>query len=377
VVLLVSSGLLSKSLRNLQEVDPGIGVSGLLIMPISLTGPRYFGGDTGNEGYAPFFRDVVQRISTIPGVASASWVPDPPIYGRNMTTTVRTEETIEDETSPSVGFHTVGPDYFETMGIPLIAGRGITRADDEGAVPIAVVDEVFAEQMWPSERALGKRIYAWSTWYTIVGVAGRIHHGGLRRDAEPEVYVSGLQTPIAFNRQRIVIRSLAPLGTLAPQLREAVWEVDPTVPVPSIDTMEDRVSVVLREPRFHVVLMGSFSFTALVLTLAGIYGLMSYWVTTRTREVGLRMALGARGSQVLWAVSRNSLFLISVGLAVGLGLAAASSRLLEAILFAVSTLDLPTFAMVAGGVGAIALLACLVPAARATRTDPTKALRCE
>jgi len=375
VVLLVGSGLLTKSLIKIQSVDPGISVSGLLVMPIRLTGPQYFGGEFGNEGYSPFFRDVVQRITDIPGVASASWVPDPPIYGRNMTTTVKTEETYEDEAPQSFGFHTVGPDYFETMGIPIRRGRGITRADDEGVLPVAVVDEVFSELFWPNENPIEKRIYAWGRWFTIVGVAGRIYHGGLHRDAAPEVYVSAIQTPVAFGQQRIVIRTRAPLAALAPQLRAAVWEVDPTVPVPSIEAMDARVSEVLREPRFHVALMGSFSLAALVLTLAGIYGLMSYWVTTRTREVGLRMALGARTGQVLWAVSRTALSLVLIGLAVGLCLAAASSRLLDSILFSVSTLDPATFGMVAAGMGAIALLACLVPASRATRIDPTRSLR--
>jgi ABC-type antimicrobial peptide transport system permease subunit len=175
----------------------------------------------------------------------------------------------------------------------------------------------------------------------------------------------------------IVIRSSAPLETLAPRFRAAVREVDPTVPVFTIEAMEDRVSVVLREPRFYLALMGAYSLTALVLTLAGVYGLMSYWVTARTQEVGLRMALGARAGQVLWAVSRPGLLLLLWGLMVGLGLAAAASRLLDALLFGISALDPGTFGLVAGAVGSIALLATLVPAARATRIDPTTALRWE
>lgn len=377
VVLLVSAGLLAKSLFRLQDVDPGIEVEGLIVMPIQLTGPRYYAEDSGAEEYVFFFREVAQRMAEIPGVVSASWVPDPPIYGRNMIGPVWTEEMVGEDTPPLPGIHPVGPNYFDVMGIPVIAGRGITWADDEAAVAIAVVDRIAAEQLWPSQDPLGKRLEIWDSWFTVVGVVGNIRHRGLSGEAEPEVYISALQKAVQNSTQRIVIRSPAPREALAPHLREAVWEVDPTVPVPSIETMEGRVSVVLREPRFYVFLMGAFSLIALVLTLAGIYGLMSYWVNTRTPEVGLRMALGARSDQVVWAVSRQALLLLLAGLTVGLGLAAASTRLLEALLFAVSALDLPTFGMVAGGVGVIALLACLVPAARATRIDPTTALRGE
>jgi len=376
VVLLVGAGLLSKSLLELQDVDPGIDVDGLFVMPIMPTGLDLRGGDATVEAYTTFFGDVVRKIRSIPGVASASWAPDLPLYGRQMSAPAHPEETVEDETSPVMGFHPVGPNYFETTGLPVLSGRGITWEDDAANVRVAVVNEVAAEQLWPSRDPLGRNIHIWGTWFNVVGVVGRVHYG-LSGDAEPEIYVPAMQETRLNLQQRVVVRSSLPLESLAPSLRQAVWEVNPTIPVPNMEAIEDRYSVVLQEPRFYVVLMSAFSLAALLLTLAGIYGLMSYWLSMRTSEVGIRMALGARAGHVLWLVSRQALLLLLVGLAVGLGLAAASSRLLDAILFAVSTLDLQTFGVVAGGVAAIALLACLVPAARVTRTDPAKALRCE
>jgi len=376
VVLLVGAGLLSKSLLELQDVDPGIDVEGLFVMPIMPTGPELTAGDATVEAYATFFGDVVRKIGSIPGVASASWAPDLPLYGRQMSSPAQTEETVEDETSPVMGFHPVGPDYFETMGIPVLGGRGITREDDAANVRVAVVDEVAAEQLWPSQDPLGRNVHIWGSLFNVVGVVGAVHYG-VSGDTEPEIYVPAMQKTTLNVQQRVVVRSSLPLESLAPSLRQAVWEVNPTIPVPSMEAVEDRFSVVLQEPRFYVVLMSSFSLAALLLTLTGIYGLVSYWVSMRTREVGVRMALGARAGQVLWLVSRQALFLLLVGLAVGLGLAAASSRLLDALLFAVSAVDIPTFGVVAGVVGVIAAFACLVPAVRATRTDPTKALRCE
>jgi predicted permease len=370
VVLLFGAGLLFSTLSNLQEVDPGTRTEGLLIMPIRLTGSY----DT-EERYTAFFRDVVRQIGAIPGVMSASWVPDPPIFGRNMSSPVRTEETLAEETPPVLGVHPVGFDYFPTMGIPVTEGRGIVAADDAGRPPVAVVDKLAARQLWSSESPLGKRIFASDKWFTVVGVVGSVHQRSLATEPQPEVYLSALQHRVRFSLNRVVIRSSAPLGTLAPALREAVWEVDPSVPVPSIEPVQARIAAHLREPRFNLFLMSAFSLSALFLALAGIYGLMSYWVTMRTREIGLRMALGARAGQVLWATSRQGLRLVLFGLVIGLGLAAASARLLDALLFGVPALDLPTFGMVAGGVGAIALLACMLPALRGTRIEPMRALR--
>jgi predicted permease len=372
LVLLVGAGLLSKSLLKLEEVDPGIQAEGLLVMPIRLPGSY----DTV-ERYTAYFSDVVRQVSSIPGVESASWIPDPPMYGRNMTSPVRTEETGEDEVLPVVGIHPVGPDYFPTMGIPVLNGRGITWADEASSFPVAVVDEVLADQFWPSQNPVGRRVFTRDSWFTVVGVVGRIHQATLEQEAQPAVYVSAFQDSVRLGLIRIVLRSAIPLRHLAQRVRAAVREVDPTIPARTIGTMEDRISADLRSPRFHTFLLSAFSLTAVILTLAGIYGLMLYLVTGRTREIGIRSALGAGVTHVLWTVSRQCLLLISLGLVAGIGIAAITSRLLGALLFAVSPVDPPTFGLVAAGLGLTALLACLMPAWRATRVEPTTALRWE
>jgi len=193
----------------------------------------------------------------------------------------------------------------------------------------------------------------------------------------PQVYVPALQRTQTYAQSRIVIRSALPATNLAPMLQDAVWQADPNVPVPIPENIEERISADMRDPRFHAVLLGFFSLSAAAVTLSGIYGLMSYVVTGRTREIGIRSALGAGAIHVLWTVSRPSFVLIFVGLAAGIAAAAGTSRLLGALLFAITPLDVPTFGFVAGGLGLTALFACLVPAWRATRIEPTETLRWE
>jgi putative ABC transport system permease protein len=374
VVLLVGAGLLAESLAKLRQVDPGFEAEGLLVMTIPF--PT---SSATPEARRAFALDLAQRIDAIPGVVSASWTQDPPMYWRDWSFFVRTEKTLglKLEELPHMRIHPVGPDFFTTMGIPILRGRGITRADYALNTPVVVVDEVAAEQLWPCEDPLGKRMAVVDQWYTVVGIGGPVHQESLSEPVEPQVYLPLSRHTYHDPRTAVVIRSAVPLGQIAGALRAAVWEIDRTLPIPSISRAEDQVASDLRNPRFFAVLSSGFSLSALVLTLAAIFGLMSFWVTARTREVGLRMALGARAGQVLWAVQRQCLRVVLLGLGVGLILAAGAARLLSALLFGVSPLDPSTFALVAGGLGLAALVASLVPALRATRVDPANALRSE
>jgi len=371
VVLLVGGGLLANSFMRLRQVDPGCEVENLLVMPLQLPGSY----DT-DEKYSAFFREVVERIRSLPGVESASWIPNPPLYGQNMSSPARTEEMGEEE-APHIGIHPVGPDYFETMGITVIHGRGITRTDNAANPPVAIIDELLAEEFWPSTNPIGQRLHTRETWFTVVGVTGRIHQSSLGQEIHPEIYISSLQHTVRFSLMRVVIRSAIPPENLSSSLRAAVWEVDPTLPVPTIETMKDRVSADLRDPRFYTFLFSAFSFTAVILTLAGIYALMLFLVTGRTREIGIRMALGAERGHVLWTVSRQCLGLIVVGSLIGLAAATATSRLLSGLLFGITPLDLPTYAGVAVILGLTATIACLLPTRRALRLDPMTVLRGE
>jgi putative ABC transport system permease protein len=194
--------------------------------------------------------------------------------------------------------HSVGPDYFRTLGIPVLRGRGIDWHDDGDGEPVAVVDEVAAARLWPDQDPLGRRLQlrgggGEETWYSVVGVAGSIHQWSLAENPTSHIYVPGVQRSQPYGRARVVIRSPIPSGALIESLRAAIWEVDPNVPVPVPETMEARIAEDLRDPRFNVALVGSFSLSAMLLSAGGIYALMLCLVAARTREIGIRSALGA------------------------------------------------------------------------------------
>jgi len=378
-ILLVGAGLLSGSLAKLKEVDPGIEVDGLMVIPLGFPASC----DT-DETQLAFLLDVARRIDAVPGVVSVSWSPDPPLFWRNMSTPIQTEETVDlsVEELPLIGNHAVGPGFLSTFGIPVLRGRGITWEDDATSAPVVVVDELAAERLWPEQDPLGKQLLVGGVggrepWRTVVGVAGRVHQTTLSQGATPELYVPARQFAFFPSPMGVAVRSGIPLEQVAGAMREAVWEVDRTVPIPSITPVRERISADLQIPRLIVALGSAFSLSALVLTIAAIVGLTAYSVTSRTREVGLRLALGAQGRQVLWAVMKQCLRLAVVGLGVGLALAAGASRFLGAFLFQVSPLDPLTFGATAAGLFLAALLASLVPALRATRVEPAKALRWE
>jgi putative ABC transport system permease protein len=374
VILLVGAGLLSASLARLRQVDPGMDLEGLLAMQVII--PASY---EASEAQYAFFSEVVRRIEAVPGVVSASWTPDPPMYRRNISDHVRTDDMMDAEQEGlRVGIHPVGPEFLSTMGIPLLRGRGITWSDDATGTLVTVVDELTAERLWPGQDPLGKRLaMGEGPWCVVVGVAGRVHQLALSEDPVPEIYRPSSQHPFFPSPVGVVVRVGIPVADVAPALRAAVWEVDRTTVIRSISTVEGQISADLRSPRLFAVLSAWFSLSALVLTLAAIFGLMSYWVTVRTKEVGLRMALGARPGQVLWAVQRQSMRWVLLGLAGGLAVSAAASRVLNTLLFGVSPLDPSVFAGVGVGLGLAAILASMIPALQATRVDPANVLRSE
>jgi len=374
LTLLIGAGLLLNSFMRLRTVDPGIEPRDLLIMPIRL--PRSY---TTDESQITFYSSLALRLQSVPGVRAVSWISDPPMGFCDWTTFVRIEG-VDDDPLPLITTHPVGPAYFQTMGIPLLSGREFTREDDDGGEPVAVVDDLMAETYWPEENPIGKRLCLAGDpdgpWYTVIGVVGAIRQESPASEPLPNLYLPYLQHA-NFRYLMMVIRTGLEPETIAPQLRASVWELDRHLPVPVIENMEDRIDAVLRIPRFRTFLLGIFALSALVLTLAGIYALMLYLVAGRTREIGIRVTLGATRGSVFWTVSKQCLLLIGIGTLIGLGAAALTSRVLVGFLFGITPLDLSTYVAVSIGLSVTALLSCLMPARRATRIDPSIALRWE
>ena len=273
------------------------------------------------------------------------------------------------------------PGFFAAIGIPLVRGRLIERSDDEKAARVLVVNEAFEKRFFPKGDAIGKRIRlgkltADFPWATIVGVVGDVRGFALNEPPQPTMY-----WPVAQIRETpslaIVVRTQTDPAALAPTVRSAVAEIDPAQPIYDMETLDQLVAKSLSQRRFTLTLMLMFGVTALILSASGIYGVMAFAVTQRTQEIGIRMALGARAADVLRMVVRSGMLLALLGVVAGLIGAFALTRLMSTLLFGVSPTDLLTFGLVTAGLLMVALLACYIPARRATKVDPLIALRSE
>jgi putative ABC transport system permease protein len=274
----------------------------------------------------------------------------------------------------------VTPNYFRTMGIPLLEGRDFTDEDHAKATRVTIVDARLAKQYWPNESALGKRIRfgppeSNEPWHTIVGVAGSVRHARLDRESRQTVYVPYLQIPV--RGMAVAIRTSADPESLAGAVRKEVLALDKDQPIANVLTMNEIVSRSIWAQRFYAMLFGIFAALALILAAVGIYGVMSYAITQRTREIGIRMALGAGQLNVLKLTLTQGMRLALTGVVVGLFGAFALTRLMSGMLFGVSATDSATFVSIAGLLIGVTLLACYVPARRATKVDPLVALRYE
>jgi len=274
----------------------------------------------------------------------------------------------------------VTPNYFQTMGIPLREGRDFTNADTDGALKVTIVDERLAREYWPNESPIGKRIRfgppeSNEPWHTIIGVAGIVKHARLDRDTRESIYVPFLQIPM--RSMTIAARTSTHPESLAGAIRHEVQAIDKDQPVTDVMTMTTVVSRSVWLQRFYVILFAVFAALALVLAMVGIYGVMSYAVTQRTQEIGIRMALGAQAADVLKLILGNGMALITIGVAIGLAGAFALTRLLASLLFGVAPRDIKTFLGVSAVLIVVALLACFIPARRATKVDPLVALKYE
>jgi predicted permease len=377
LVLLVGAGLLLRSFLALLKTDPGFNPDNVLTMNLVLPGAKYKEDPQRDS----FYRDLVQRVKALPGVESAAVVNYLPLGGANSSDAY----LVEGDAEPLPGqendgrYRVCSPDYFQTMKIPILKGRGFTEQDRTGANPVVIVNEALTRKHWPNEDAIGKRIRFYGPlervpWMEIVGVVRDVKHE-LNLAVTPEYYLPHAQD--SWNAMVLVARTKVEPGSLAPQIRQQVWAIDKDQPVFDVRTMQEVRSISVTLYTFSSVMVGIFAGVALLLAAFGIYGVMAFVVTQRTHEIGVRMALGARATDVLKLVVRNGMSLALIGVVAGLAGAFALTRLLQSLLFGVTPTDALTFAVVTLGLLLVALLACYIPARRATKVDPLVALRYE
>jgi putative ABC transport system permease protein len=381
LVLLVGAGLLLRSFQRLSHVDPGFNTENVLTMRTVLPGAKY----QQPEQRRAFYDEVLLRVEQLSGVESAGMVSFTPLSfsGMNFAFTVEGSRPATDMNLPLAVYRVISPDYFRTMGIPTLRGRSFDRQDTVEKPAVVVVNRKLAEQFWPGQDPIGKRLKVGpadspNPWATVIGVVGDVRQVGLQGEQRLEMYASYKQDPRGFIAPRdLVVRSKADPASIVAAVREQVWAVDKDQPVSNVRTMEQVFASAVARERFQALLLGLFAGLALVLAVVGLYGVMSYAVTQRTHEIGIRMALGAQRREVLRLIIGEGMLLTLVGVALGLGVALGVTRLMTGILYGVTATDPTTFVAVAGLLAAVAFIACYIPARRATKVDPLVALRYE
>ncbi len=387
LVLLVASGLLIRSFWRLQAVEPGFDARDLVTVRIMPPSPRY---DEPSAAVA-LYQKLAEVVAAVPGVQSVALTNHVPVTGASMPTQVHIEGRKSESGEPAL-FRTVSPEYFGTMRIPVLRGRPLERSDMTTAGANLLVNETFARRYWPGESPLGKRVsvpksvqarpdFGQLMTGTVVGVVGDVRHYGLEADLEPEVYL-----PYTANPPRwiaLVVRTHGQPGRSIPALRQAVRSVDPDLPVTGADfwmgfaTLEQYLSSDVAPRKFNMRLLSGFAGAALLLAVVGLYGVMSYIVVQRSREIAVRLAVGARPADVLRLALRGAMRLTLAGVAIGVVGALLLTRLMAGLLFGVAPTDPFTFVAVMLLVAAVSFIASYLPARRASRVDPIISLRAE
>jgi len=378
LVLLVSAGLMIRSFIKLQNVSPGFNAGNILTMQLSLPRSKY----TTPAQTAAFYQQLLSKVEALPGAESAAISISLPPNGLEVSDNFSIEEhpTPAGASDPQAPVVFISPKYFTTLGAPLLAGRYFTDNDRDGTPPVVIINDTMARQYFGEEDPIGKRFKEGvasgdNPWMEIVGVVGNVKYTGLEAKEEPAFYIPHLQNPIRF--MHLIVRATSNPGALLPAIRSEVWSLDKDLPVARVRTMDQLLSESVAQPRFRTLLLAVFAAVALLLATVGIYGVMSYSVTQRTHEIGIRMALGANPGEIVKMVVSQGLKLALIGAGVGLIGAYVATRLFENLLFDVSATDPMTFAFISVLLIATALLASYIPARRATKVDPMAALRYE
>ena len=381
LVLLVGAGLLIRSFVRLLEVDPGFRPQNVLAVSIPLPASRY--PEAVEE--ARFFERLLERVRELPGVRAAGVVTDLPLFGGSSTGfDVEGRPLSAPNERPMTDYRSASPDYFRAMGIDLVAGRAFTASDKAGSPGVAIINQTLARRYFGKQNPIGKKIGLSRPidWREIVGVVRDVRNYGLAAEVKPECYLPYLQNAPDYlagsaSWMVMVVRTgSAPIGHIA-AIKNAVERIDKDQPISTIKPMTAFLAESIAERRFNMLLLGVFATLALLLAAVGIYGVISYSVAQRRREVGIRMALGAQRSDVLGLIVRQGMRPAVFGLVIGLCVAAAMTRFITSLLFQVSTIDPIVFAGVALVLLLVAATACLVPARRASLLDPIVALRSE
>jgi putative ABC transport system permease protein len=377
LVLLVGAGLMIKSFWRLQKVDPGFNPKNALAVSVQLPQTKY---KEENE-QAAFFGHLIEKVATLPGVEAVGAGSVIPLSDNDFVLAFEIDgrPPLSPGTTQSTNYYSVSADYFKAMGIPLRRGRVLANTDTKDAPHVAVINETMARKMFPNEDPIGKRITFGSRdkpdWFEIVGIVGDVKHYGLDQETTMQTYEPYTQQTLPY--MTLVVRTSGDPTSLSAAIRSDVLSLDKEQPVSSIKTLNDLFSTSIAQQQFSMLLLGVFAAVALALAAVGIYGVLSYAVTQRTHEIGIRMALGAGRRDVLWLVVGKGMLLTVIGVAGGLLAAFGLTRLMATLLFGVTATDAATFASVASALFVVALLACYIPALRATKVDPLVALRYE
>ena len=375
LVLLVGAGLLIRSFIRLQQVNPGFNTKNAMSANVALPGRKY----PNSDQYLSFFTQLIEKIAALPGVVAVGATQSLPIQGDYLVGfNIQGRPPDPPGEDKSTNYYAVTPDYFKAMGIPLLRGRLFTEQDSKNAPRVAVINEAMARTYFSDEDPIGKGInlsQGREGFREIVGIVGDVKQYGLAQPTTLQTYEPYLQMP--FSAVTLVVRTEGNPAALSGPIRSEVLALDKEQPVSRIRTLDQIISGSVQQQRFTMLLLGVFAGVALILAAVGLYGVMSYAVTQRTHEIGIRMALGANTGNVLRLVVGHGMLLALIGVAIGLAGAFAFTRVMSKLLFAVSTTDTVTFAGISLMLTGVALIACLVPARRATKVDPMVALRHE